>query len=919
MTKFYSSSGGSFYTRLSKFIFTAFLLSSTYLSVSGQTSYTLRPSADAYVRNGTYAASNYGSDTSVIIKASTSSGYTRSSYLKFALGNLGTVTSAKLRIYGRNTDNTSSISFSCYSVDNDSWTESGITWNNAPASSTTALSSVAVNDQAKYYELDVTSFVKSQAAGDKVATFLLKDPLNQNKNLVFNSKENPKNAPELVVSTSSTVASLSNAMLFVENPDKFPSNDHFVFSHIQVPWTRDTLYAANHDSVRVRINNKGVNTLTVSSLVLSNTTKWKIDNISGSKYSGTSLPLSIKPGAYKDVIVKFIAVDLATRIKVVQDSLTIISNDDRFPSNTVRLSGLWQKQGEGGNEPSAQEIINTFGFKTNTGFVQVDADQGDSTKLKGDEILSPYFVSADNSRPVTVTQIAAYHGCCNTAPEKIMWYAKTSTATLNTLVTHVLQDGQTLLPRKTKPNTPADATFTPSGAFGFKVGALDYLDPKMNPGGKIGIKVWKALDEKGNVIPNAYIMGNDYLATSATNYDYQDNMYFVKNVKPEKGTVFFSTLSAAPSALDFGEKVLQTNNSLTLNLSSLGKTYADGSKDPSITISSIAVAGENKSEFSAVMPLKTVLIPQEKTTLTVNFTPQSQGLKTADLLIYYNNSQSPLRVPIYGIAKASGTTVKANYRINSGAKTSLTLNGRTWAADTLYTVGDMKPYTSKLTQIACTDDDALYFKEQHSDSAKKPWSYVLPVTNGDYVVRLHFAEIFFGVPGSGLTGGAGSRVMSVALEGQLRIVNFDPTQEIGAPATAFVKNLPVTVTDGKLNISFSSTSDRPMVCGVEVYSFSSAANKPVAEVENNLLKVKAFPNPLQKTLNIEFPATYAGEHDLQIVDAMGRVYDLGKMQLPQGGSNMQVDISRLSLKAGFYYLKILSPNTKPELIKLIVQ
>jgi len=143
---FYSFLGQQSSTILFKFIFSALVLSLTYASVSAQTSYSLSPVADAFVRNGTYAANSYGSDTALIIKGSASSGYTRTSYLKFSLGNVSNIISARLRIYGRNTDNTSSISFSTYSVDNDSWTESGITWNNAPPASTAALNSAAVNE-----------------------------------------------------------------------------------------------------------------------------------------------------------------------------------------------------------------------------------------------------------------------------------------------------------------------------------------------------------------------------------------------------------------------------------------------------------------------------------------------------------------------------------------------------------------------------------------------------------------------------------------------------------------------------------------------------------------------------------------------------------------------------------------------------
>lgn len=164
---------------------------------------TLSPIADASVRNGTYAAINYGNDTAFTVKTSSTSGYTRFSYLKFSLNNVSNVTSARLQLYGRNIDNTSLINISSYGADNDTWSESNITWNNAPSAVNTSLSSVSVNNQAKYYELDVTNFVKTQLTGDRVVTLVIKDTIIQNKNIVFNSKENRQNQPQLVITTSS--------------------------------------------------------------------------------------------------------------------------------------------------------------------------------------------------------------------------------------------------------------------------------------------------------------------------------------------------------------------------------------------------------------------------------------------------------------------------------------------------------------------------------------------------------------------------------------------------------------------------------------------------------------------------------------------------------------------------------------------
>lgn len=899
------------------------------------------PLADAYVRNGTYANTNYGGDTALMVKTyNASTGTTRNAYLKFPLNGVADVVSAKLRIYGSLTDKTVPVTLSAFGVDTDSWGEMAITANNAPASVPGALSSVSVGTQAQYYEFNVTDFAKAQFAKDKTVSLLVKDTTNKNIVLTFNSREQAFNTPQLVLTTSA-VAQPGNTLLFVENLDKFPSNDYFVSSRIQVPWTRDTsvpiAYNANHDTVRVRIHNKGIAPLVVNKLVLSNPAAWKFLKLKGVAYdSATALPVSISSGTYADLTLQFIAPEQNTRVKLFHDNLTILSNDDKAPYKILYLNGLWQQRGEGSREPTAQEQISIFGFKTKTGFSGKDPDSGRLKIPKGDEIFSSFFVRADTSKPVYVIQMGAYHQCCDVQTESIRWYPKTSHTSVNTIVTHIALDAQSLLPRKGKPATPAEGSFNPTVPFGLRIGYNDYTDTLKNPQRRIGIRVWKAIDGNGKLIPNSYIISNDYLGTDVTNYDYNDNMYFVRNIKPELGTAYFSELGSTPSTVDFGEKLLQSADSFALNIKNLGQTYANGTSDPALTITSVVIAGENKSEFTAAMPATTTLDAQGSTAITIGFKPVSEGLKIADLLIYHSGSVLPYRVPLYGIAKASGTTVTVHYRINSGSATATTINGKTWSADNQYAFDNLEPFTNpKVANIAATDEDALYLDEQSSNADKKPFRYEMPVANGNYVVRLHFAEIYWGAPGTGVNGGAGSRVMSVKLENQLRLVNFDPVQEVGT-AAALIKNIPVTVTDGKLNIDFSATANRPMVSAVEVYSFSSTMvltsaqatpNKKAALISlqeadnsaNNFEKPTVYPNPLHNRFYIKFPSVYTGSATLQITDVNGRVYEVGKSRLRVGGTNMEVDLSRLGLKPGVYFLRMLYDERKTEMIKLLVE
>jgi N-acetylneuraminic acid mutarotase len=195
--------------------------STTFKGVPFGNAVALSPVADAFVRNGSYAGTNYGSDTALIVKGAAVSGYTRTSYLKFSLNNISTIDSAKLRIYGRNVDNTTAIRISAYGTNNDSWPEDSLTFNNAPARSTAALSSAGVSNQEKYYELDVTSYVKAQLAGDKMVSILIQDPANQNSNLVFSSKENRKNPPQLVITTYASRSNItSDTALFSTKAEK---------------------------------------------------------------------------------------------------------------------------------------------------------------------------------------------------------------------------------------------------------------------------------------------------------------------------------------------------------------------------------------------------------------------------------------------------------------------------------------------------------------------------------------------------------------------------------------------------------------------------------------------------------------------------------------------------------------------------
>ncbi|WP_188584539.1 putative Ig domain-containing protein, partial [Dyadobacter sediminis] len=632
---------------------------------------------------------------------------------------------------------------------------------------------------------------------------------------------NGNEATSSVVSFTVVQPQPSNANMVVENLDKFPANDKLTFSLIQSPWRRTnedgtfTPYNRNHDVVKVRISNKGTGVLSIAGLSLTNTAGWKIASVGGAAYDA-SAPIVINPAASVEVAVQFTAQYATGRVRVLNDTLNIVSNDDLAPKKSLILRGLWQAAGEGNNEPRAMEIMSAFGLRTNVGFQHDDGtNAGTSMVLNTDEILPSFFTRADASRPVTVVQLAAYHGCCASV-ENLEYYIKGS-STYSTLFTHDALDGQSLLPLKRGSTTGAlsEGSFNPSGAFGFRSGSSN-TDRTKNSEGKIGMRVWKAIDANGNIIPNTYLLGHDYIGNPAvTNYDYQDNIFYVSNVRPETGAVNYSELASVPSAVDFGSRRTGQTSTQTIALTNLGKAYADGSADPNVTIKSIEITGANLNEFTAAQPLQLTLAPQQTTSVAVTFRPGSPGIKNAALLVSYNSSLSPVRVPLYGIADDNCNVITAVKRIKGGADASVTIAGKVWEADKAYRQGSVQLDKPAATPIAGTDEDALYQTYLSASADLGETRYQVPVANGSYMVRMHFVENFFTA--------AGSRIFTVSLENQSRLSNLDIFREAGYK-TAIVKDFAVAVTDGKLDVRFNPSANRVALAGMEIFAASASAD-----------------------------------------------------------------------------------------------
>jgi uncharacterized membrane protein len=150
------------------------------------------PADDSFVHLGR-ATSNFGGDTTIYVGRYL--GTPERTFLKFDLNAIppgATIRGAELKIWCWRIDG-EGARVGVHRVDDDSWDEARINWNNQPAIGPLLAGPVPVRENNRWYSWDVTSFVQEQFAGDKLVSFALVDADEnvgaENHAARFNSKE----------------------------------------------------------------------------------------------------------------------------------------------------------------------------------------------------------------------------------------------------------------------------------------------------------------------------------------------------------------------------------------------------------------------------------------------------------------------------------------------------------------------------------------------------------------------------------------------------------------------------------------------------------------------------------------------------------------------------------------------------------
>lgn len=168
----------------------------------------IAPAADSLVE-GINPAANFGAATEMRVQPAFDGPETgQHAYLKFDVSSAATVTSAKLRLYGRLQNPAGGggdLAASVFGVADTTWDEAALTWFNRPqpAQRVDALAVAVISgEEYGWYEWDVTAYVQAEkAAGRGVLTLLLQSLQTDNSSAYahFNSREACCNQPQLVI------------------------------------------------------------------------------------------------------------------------------------------------------------------------------------------------------------------------------------------------------------------------------------------------------------------------------------------------------------------------------------------------------------------------------------------------------------------------------------------------------------------------------------------------------------------------------------------------------------------------------------------------------------------------------------------------------------------------------------------------
>ena len=157
--------------------------------------------ADAYVRGGQYANTNYGNASELIAKSSADLAYLREAYMRLDISGVQPGQTVRLRLFGKLSDTRApSVTTAIMPLTTSGWTETTVTWNNRPSVGADTWRTVSVSGTtAQWYDFDITSPVQALRAGGQTSVAIaLKSTADTLPYVTFSARESAT-APQLVI------------------------------------------------------------------------------------------------------------------------------------------------------------------------------------------------------------------------------------------------------------------------------------------------------------------------------------------------------------------------------------------------------------------------------------------------------------------------------------------------------------------------------------------------------------------------------------------------------------------------------------------------------------------------------------------------------------------------------------------------
>ncbi|MEL6194989.1 MAG: malectin, partial [Bacteroidota bacterium] len=171
----------------------------------------------------------------------------------------------------------------------------------------------------------------------------------------------------------------------------------------------------------------------------------------------------------------------------------------------------------------------------------------------------------------------------------------------------------------------------------------------------------------------------------------------------------------------------------------------------------------------------------------------------------------------------------SSIRINAGG-VKMNTSGKEFRADTYYTESSSTGVYN--SSIDGTPDEGLYKTERIGNA----FGYRIPIENGEYDIRLRFAELKWLE--------SGKRRFDISMEGTNMIRDFDIFAESNFGVAVDKEFLAVQVQDGMLNIDLAASIGEAQICAIEVLPAGSLSNSsntpPTFATSGDLILVQDF-------------------------------------------------------------------------------